>query len=219
MHRTARSRPTSLAILLVVLEGCASQAQPAERVASPAVTPGPMSPTEPRAATAPPAATRRADASLPACSQVTAQGTSCSGTLDGVRGCRYLAERKCGEDNYRILCLDRWGADDSVSIRYVCTTPVVSERRARKNSMGLCSSDRDCAAGPGWEEVCFSTVVGSRPTQGQCGDLRLGVFGNDHSVASNVLSEPVCSSQNPCSSGETCIRLLSARTNVCVTMQ
>ena len=216
---------TALAAFGALVLGCAStQSGPTadsprgprpvtSRLASAALVPDVVS----SAAVAP--APEPAAPAYPPCSTVAPQGIACRGTLDGVRGCRYQAERKCGTDNSKILCLDSTGPSEQVTVRYECKTHVAQQRRARKSSMGLCGSDRDCAAGPGWEEVCFSTLISPTPTHGQCGDLRQGVQGEDRSIASATVTEPMCSDAKPCGSGERCIRLLSSRTNVCVTMQ
>lgn len=157
----------------------------------------------------------------PSCSTAREAGISCTGAADGLRGCRDLAERRCGKNNYRVVCADSQGQGSYVSMKYACVQKqaVAEAHRARKVSTGLCSSDADCAAGPGWEEVCFSTVLAPMPTAGQCGDLRQVVAGNAESVASNATSEQKCTATKPCGNGETCIRLLSTRSNVCVMMQ
>ena len=153
----------------------------------------------------------------PPCSDIRETGIPCSGVVDGLGGCRDLAERRCGRNNYRILCVDRQESEGLVALKYACVEMegVTESHRARKASTGLCHSDADCAAGPGWQEVCFSTVVDATPTAGQCGDLRQVVAGNPRSVASDVDSEQKCTATKPCKNGETCIRLLSAHRNVC----
>ena len=160
-------------------------------------------------------------AEAPSCAEVGQAGISCSGVVDGLGGCRDLAQRRCGRENYRILCVDRQEPDGLFALKYLCIAKgaVAGAHRARKASTGLCHSDADCAAGPGWQEVCFSTVLESMPTAGQCGDLRQVVAGDARSVSSDVDSEQKCTASRPCENGETCIRLLSAGRNVCVRMR
>jgi hypothetical protein len=227
LHSCPTQKACALFAALVSLAwGCAST-QSASNADSPTVGPSAVTPSVAPSSLVPDVVTSASVAAFsdptpseyPSCSTLASSGVSCSGTLGGVRGCRYQAGRRCGPDNYRILCLDSVGSDDRVSVQYECKSPVEHRRRARKSPMGLCACDRDCAAGPGWEEVCFSTVIAPTPTHGQCGDLRQGVLGEDRSIASAAVAEPMCSAASPCGSGETCIRLLSSRTNVCVTMQ